>query len=92
MSHSTAIVRALTIGFDLSDRTGVCVGINSSGEVVLKDRVVLTRSGLAKSFASVDPARVVIEAGSHSSWIKVALEELGHEVIVANPRKLRLSY
>ena len=33
-----------------------------------------------------------MEVGSHSPWIKRFLTELGHEVFVANPRKLRAIY
>ena len=38
------------------------------------------------------PLRVAIEAGTHSPWVSRLLEECGHEVLVANPRKLRLIY
>ena len=34
----------------------------------------------------------MLEAGTHSPWVSRLLSELGHEVIVANPRKLRLIY
>jgi transposase len=34
-----------------------------------------------------------MEAGTHSIWISAQLQELGHEVIVANVRELRaISY
>src|SRR3712207_6649759 len=33
-----------------------------------------------------------IEVGTHSSWVNRILEGLGHEVLVANPRKTRLIY
>ena len=36
--------------------------------------------------------RIAIEAGTHSPWVSRLLEECGHEVLVANPRKLRLIY
>ena len=36
--------------------------------------------------------RVAIEAGTHSPWVSRLLEECGHEVLVANARKLRLIY
>src|SRR5215212_3764351 len=35
---------------------------------------------------------IAIEAGMHSPWLSRLLTKLGHEVIVANPRKLRLIY
>jgi transposase len=36
--------------------------------------------------------RIAIEAGTHSPWASRVLEECGHEVLVANARKLRLIY
>jgi len=36
--------------------------------------------------------RIAIEAGTHSPWATRVLEECGHEVLVANSRKLRLIY
>jgi transposase len=35
------------------------------------------------------PTRVAMEAGVHSIWISEQLQELGHDVIVANVRELR---
>jgi len=35
---------------------------------------------------------VVLEAGTHSRWSSELLEELGHEVVVANPSQVRLIY
>jgi transposase len=35
---------------------------------------------------------VALEAGTHSPWVSRLLEDLGHRVWVANPRKLRLIY
>jgi transposase len=36
--------------------------------------------------------RIAIETGTHSPWVSRLLEECGHEVLVANARKLRLIY
>jgi transposase len=36
--------------------------------------------------------RIAIEAGTHSPWVSRLLEECGHEVLVANARKLTLIY
>jgi transposase len=37
-------------------------------------------------------SKIVIEAGTHSPWVSRLLERLGHRVIVANARKVRLIY
>jgi len=36
--------------------------------------------------------RIAIETGTHSPWVSRLLEQCGHEVLVANSRKLRLIY
>jgi transposase len=36
--------------------------------------------------------RIAIETGTHSPWVSRVLADCGHEVIVANSRKLRLIY
>lgn len=34
--------------------------------------------------------RIALETGTHSPWVSRLLEKWGHEVVVANPRKVRL--
>jgi transposase len=36
------------------------------------------------------PSRIALEVGTHSPWVSRHLAGMGHEVIVANPRKVRL--
>jgi transposase len=43
-------------------------------------------------FGGLSPTRIAVEAGTHSPWVSRLLKECGHEVLVANPRKLRLVY
>jgi len=38
----------------------------------------------------VAPCRVALEVGTHSRWVQQELSALGHEVIVANARQVRL--
>jgi transposase len=80
------------IGLDLSDREGTYVGLDQAGTVVEKDKVTLTKVGLEKAFWGRGQLLIAIEAGSHSPWVSRALAEMGHEVIVANPRELALIY
>jgi transposase len=56
-------------------------------------RLRTTPEALRRRFSSeLQPLRVAIEAGTHSPWVSRVLEECGHEVVVANPRKVRLIY
>ncbi len=78
-------------GLDLGDKVSrVCVLGKTSGEVLEESRIRMTPAGMRGRFEGVRRMRVAIEVGTHSPWVKELLEELGHEVIVANPRKVRL--
>jgi len=61
------------------------------GMIVEESRILTKPNGFKHRF-SCSPARIAIEAGTHSPWIDSMLRELGHEVFVANPRKLRMIY
>jgi transposase len=55
-------------------------------------RLRTTPEAFLRRFSSDVPMRIAIEAGTHSPWASRVLEECGHEVLVANARKLRLIY
>ncbi|MDF1556535.1 MAG: IS110 family transposase [Deferrisomatales bacterium] len=82
----------VTMGLDLGDKhTQVCV-IDACGDVIEEARLRTTPSALRRRFSAMPEARLILEAGTHSPWVSRLLEECGHEVYVANPRKLRLIY
>jgi transposase len=83
----------MTAGLDLGDKYSYLSLIDSeSGEVVEEGRLRSTPEALRRRFASEQTMRIAIEAGTHSPWASRVLEECGHEVLVANARKLRLIY
>jgi transposase len=83
-------LRGMTIGLDLSDRySSVCV-LSSDGEVVEEARLRTTSSAISQRFSAAEQCRIVLEVGTHSPWVSRLLSDLGHEVIVANPRRVRL--
>ena len=47
---------------------------------------------LRKRFGAGDPCRFVIEVGTQSPWVQRLLKKLGHEVITAHTRSVRLTY
>jgi transposase len=79
----------MTIGIDLGDVWSHYCTLNEDGEVVDRGRFRTTLSGVEKWFTDVPRSRVAMEAGTHSIWVSEQLQELGHEVIVANVRELR---
>jgi transposase len=83
----------ITAGLDLGDNyTYLCLIDTDSGEVIEEGRLRTNPKALRYRFCSERPLRVAIEAGTHSPWVSRVLEECGHEVLVANPRKTRLIY
>lgn len=78
-----------TIGLDVGDRTcQLCVLDNESGEVLSETRVQSTPRHIKHVF-DTPTARVVLEVGGHSGWISRLVAELGHQVLIADPRKAR---
>ncbi|HEX9869316.1 MAG TPA: transposase [Candidatus Tectomicrobia bacterium] len=69
--------------------TNFCV-LDGQGEILEEGRVRTTPEGFARRFAAIEPCRMVMEVGTHSRWASKLLADIGHEVIVANPWKVRL--
>lgn len=83
----------MTAGLDLGDKySHLCLLDTASGEVMEEGRLRTTPEALKRRFASEQQLRIAIETGTHSPWVSRLLEECGHEVLVANARKLRLIY
>lgn len=80
----------LVIGVDLGDKQSwVCVR-GAEGEIRQQDRVRTNSVELSRWFGRLAPAMVVMEVGTHSPWVQRLMESLGHQTVVANPRRLKL--
>jgi len=82
----------VTVGMDVGDRFSHFCALDADGSVVAEGRVATTPGAIELHFKDASRKRIAIEAGMHSPWISRLLTRLGHEVLVANPRKLRLIY
>ena len=80
----------VTIGMDLGDKTSRYCALNGVGEVIEEGACPTTRKGMAQFFGALPHCRIAIEVGTHSRWISQLLKSLGHEVIVANARQVKL--
>ena len=81
---------SITVGMDMGDKNHrVCI-VDAEGEIIERTTVGNTGKAIRKYFDKREPCRVALEAGTHSGWVSRILEELGHEVLVGNPRKLRV--
>jgi transposase len=89
MKERSVSESVLTIGVDLGDRTSrICV-LDAQGEIVEEASIATSAVGFGRKFAVLPRSRVVIETGAHANWVHDLLKRVGHEVIVANARKVR---
>lgn len=82
----------VSIGLDVSDRYTYVCELNGQGEVECRQRISTRQEALRLHFGGRPRARLCLEVGPQSPWMSRLLEEMGHEVLVANPRRLRMIY
>lgn len=92
MSEHSKIEGQLTVGLDVGDRYVHACYLDSDGEILEETRMATNARALRRHFEGKERHRVILEAGVHSAWISRLLAELGQEVYVANPRRLRAIY
>src|ERR1700683_1486956 len=80
----------LTIGLDLGDRNSWYCVVEEAGQIQQEQRVQTSGKALQEVFGAMLRSRIALEIGTHSPWISRMLSDWGHEVIVANARKVRL--
>jgi transposase len=80
----------LTIGLDLGDRSSWYRVLEESGAVLLEQRLSTTAKALREVFGGMPRSRIALETGMHPPWVSRLLSGLGHEVIVAHARNVRL--
>jgi transposase len=90
MEKSIRIETGWTIGVDLGDRRSQACVLDRAGTVVERFAFRSDREGVAKAFSVRESAKVVMEVGTHSPWVRRELARLGHRVVVANARRVRL--
>jgi transposase len=84
-----AAKQRLTVGLDLGDRSSRYCILDEAGEKVSEDKLPTSKPGLNGVFGKMAASRIALEVGTHSPWVSRHLAALGHEVIVANPRKVK---
>jgi transposase len=82
--------QSVTIGMDLGDKTSRYCLLSDEGEILQEGQVTTTKAGMTGTFGLIGRARIAIEVGTHSPWVSRLLRSLGHEIIVANPRQVKL--
>jgi transposase len=80
------------LGLDLGDKHSHLAVLDQHGDLIEETRLLTTQAAFHRKFSVFPACRVAMEVGAHSRWASHLLKELGHEVLVANARKLRAIY
>jgi transposase len=81
---------SFTIGLDLGDQSSRYCRLDQQGVVVQEGSVPTTKKALGPVFGALPRCRIALEVGTHSPWVSRLLKSMGHEVIVANARQVKL--
>ena len=92
MENATTTPSTLTMGIDLGDRHSHLCVLDETGTVIEEGRIPTTPGAYRRRFAGLPRTRIALEVGTHSPWLSTLLSDLGHEVLVANPRKRRMIF
>jgi len=82
----------LFVGLDLGDKHSYIAILDQDGDLIEETRLPTTRASFHQRFSTLHPYRVAMEVGAQSRWASHMLREQGHDVLVANARKLRAIY
>jgi transposase len=77
-------------GIDLHQKHSEICGLDGEGGVKYQKRVTTSEASFRRVFGKRKASRVVIESGCQTAWAARLLQEMGHEVVVVNPRRVRL--
>jgi len=89
-SRKPVLAPQLSIGFDLGAEQSVACVLDRAGEVVERATIGMTPAEIDAAFRGRARATIVVEACTQSNWIARQIEGLGHEILVCNPRRLKL--
>ena len=83
-------MNSITIGMDIGDKKHVVCVLDKTGHAIANNTVDNDQESLCTFFSTYKGATVAIEASTHSPWISRQLASMGCNVLVGNPRKLRV--
>lgn len=89
MANPSKLWRGVTIGLDVGDKSSCLCVLDADGEIIEESKIPTTPKAVEARFVKREPVRVVLETGTHANWLHDALEAMGHEVLVADARRLR---
>ena len=78
------------VGIDLGDRKSHYCVLNQDGLMMEEGSLASTPAAFKAHFGALESSLIALEVGVHSRWVSRALSDCGHQVVVANPIRLKL--
>src|SRR5256714_11742658 len=82
--------QGLTMGRDRGDRSSHYCVLDESGRIIAESKTATSPKAMEAVFGGMTRSRIALETGMHSPWVSRLLSRLGHEVIVAHARNVRM--
>jgi transposase len=90
VNNTIRVEMQAVVGVDLGDRSSqLCRLDRETGAILEERRLSTTSASFQGYFAEAGRCLVVVESGTHTPWVRRLLESLGHQVITANPSKVK---
>jgi len=77
-------------GIDVHQKSSQVTVVDDEGAVLERTSLATTRASLERVFGRRPPMRILLEASGSSPWVVRVLRQLGHDVGVVDPRRIRL--
>lgn len=77
------------VGIDLGSKRSRCCFLDGNGQIAAETWVRTDRASIEAYFGAIPKSAVALEVGTTSGWVSELLSELGHDVVVADARKLK---
>jgi transposase len=89
-SSSSNKQEAAACGIDLGSRHSEISILDAEGELIERQRIPTTQQALERAFAQRRPLLIAIETGGQTNWVRRQLAAYGHEVVVADAKRVKL--
>ena len=84
------IGEAVVAAIDLGKRSSEICWLDAQSQVVERRRIASTPEAVEEVFGGKPRLRIAIETGGSTNWVRRKLEQLGHDVTVADAKRLKL--
>jgi transposase len=90
IARRNVLAPQISHGLDLAAEEAQDCRLDHGGKVVSQEKIGMTRDAIRRKFEGLERRTILLEATTQAGWVARLLEELGHDVLVCNPHRLKL--